>query len=182
MKKLLLLLTSIVGLCFASCCSDAASSTQDRSSKTSSAVQTQSSSIDISSQQTSSEIKTDSKEDSEMKLDIDVEGKHLTAALADSRAAQELAQKLKEGPIKVLLEEYGGFEKVGSLPWSLTKDDEQTDTEPCDIMLYQGDKMTIFYGTNSWSYTRLGRLENITQEELKSILGEGDVKVTLSLK
>ena len=121
-------------------------------------------------------------EKSESELLISVNGHELTASFADSTAAAELAEKLKAEPVTVSLNEYGGFEKVGRLPWALTKTDEKIDTEPCDIMLYQGDQMTIFYNSNSWSYTKLGHIGNITEEELKSILGEGDVTVTLALK
>ena len=121
-------------------------------------------------------------EKAEAKLLISVNGRELTASLADTTAAKEFAEKLKDEPVTVTLSEYGGFEKVGDLPWPLTKSDEDTETEPGDIMLYQGDKMTIFYNSNSWSYTKLGHIENTTQEELKTVLGEGDVTVTLSLK
>ena len=125
---------------------------------------------------------SDVREVSQMEITIDVNGNKLTAALADSTAAKELAEKLKAGSVTVTLNEYGGFEKVGDLPWSLTKSDKQVSTEPGDIMLYQGDQMTIFYNSNSWSYTKLGHIENTTQEELKTVFGEGDVTVTLSLK
>ena len=125
---------------------------------------------------------SDVTEVSQMEIIIDVNDNKLTAALADSTAAKELAEKLKAEPITVTLNEYGGFEKVGDLPWSLTKTDEQLSTEPGDIMLYQGNQMTIFYNSNSWSYTKLGSIENTTQEELKALFGEGDVTVTLSLK
>ncbi len=121
-------------------------------------------------------------EQSEVKLLISVNGQELTASFADSTAAKELAEKLKAEPITVTLNEYGGFEKVGKLPWSLTRTDASTETEPCDIMLYQGNQMTIFYSSNSWSYTKLGHIENTTQEELKALFGEGDITVTLSLK
>ena len=121
-------------------------------------------------------------EKSESELLISVNGHELTASFADSTAAAELAEKLKAEPVTVSLNEYGGFEKVGKLPWALTKTDEKIDTEPCDIMLYQGDQMTIFYNSNSWSYTKLGHIGNITKEELKDIFGDGDVSVTLSLK
>ncbi len=121
-------------------------------------------------------------EQSEVKLMISVNGQELTASFADSTAAKELAEKLKAEPITVTLNEYGGFEKVGKLPWSLTRTDASTETEPCDIMLYQGNQMTIFYNSNSWSYTKLGHIDNTTQEELKALFGEGDVTVTLSLK
>ena len=119
---------------------------------------------------------------SEMKLLISVNGQELTASLADSTAAKELAEKLKAEPVTVTLNEYGGFEKVGKLPWALTKSDTSIETEPCDIMLYQGDQMTIFYNSNSWSYTSLGHIENTAQDELKAILGEGNATVTLSVK
>ena len=125
---------------------------------------------------------SDVTEVSQMEIIIDVNDNKLTAALADSTAAKELAEKLKAEPITVTLNEYGGFEKVGKLPWSLTRTDASTETEPCDIMLYQGNQMTIFYNSNSWSYTKLGSIENTTQEELKALFGEGDVTVTLSLK
>ncbi len=125
---------------------------------------------------------SDVREVSQMEITIDVNGNKLTASLADSTAAKELAEKLKAGSVTVTLNEYGGFEKVGDLPWSLTKSDKQVSTEPGDIMLYQGDQMTIFYNSNSWSYTKLGSIENTTQEELESLFGEGDITVTLSLK
>ena len=125
---------------------------------------------------------SDVREVSQMEITIDVNGNKLTAALADSTAAKELAEKLKAGSVTVTLNEYGGFEKVGDLPWSLTKSDKQVSTEPGDIMLYQGDQMTIFYNSNSWSYTKLGSIENTTQEELESLFGEGDITVTLSVK
>lgn len=119
-------------------------------------------------------------EKSDNKLKISVNGTELTATLADSTAAKELAEKLKAEPVTVTLNEYGGFEKVGKLPWSLTKTDESIVTEAGDIMLYQGNQMTIFYNSNSWSYTKLGHIDNITGEELAKLFGEGNITVTLS--
>ena len=116
----------------------------------------------------------------DMKMKISVGGTELTASLADTAAAKELAEKLKEGPVTVTLNEYGGFEKVGKLPWTLTRSDESTVTGAGDIMLYQGNQMTIFYNSNSWSYTKLGHIDNKTQEELTELFGEGDITVTLS--
>ena len=97
-----------------------------------------------------------------MKLKISVNDTDLTATLADSTAAKEFAEKLKAEPVTVTLNEYGGFEKVGKLPWPLTRTDESIVTEAGDIMLYQGNQMTIFYNSNSWSYTKLGHIDNIT--------------------
>ncbi|MCR5600801.1 MAG: hypothetical protein K6G33_08710 [Ruminococcus sp.] len=116
----------------------------------------------------------------DMKLKISVNGTELTASLADSAAAKELAEKLKAEPVTVTLNEYGGFEKVGKLPWALTKSDERIVTEAGDIMLYQGNQMTIFYNSNTWSYTKLGHIDNITGEQLSELFGKGNITVTLS--
>ena len=102
----------------------------------------------------------DSKEINEAQLKIEVNGHTLTAKLADNTAAQKLAEMLKEAPLTLELNEYGSFEKVGALPHSLPTDDRRITTEPGDIMLYQGDKITIYYATNTWSFTPLGKIEN----------------------
>ena len=78
------------------------------------------------------------------------------------------------------MSDYGSFEKVGDLPQSLPRNDETITTVPGDIILYQGSKITIYYDENTWDFTKLGHIDNITQEELKAILGGGDVTVTLS--
>ena len=127
-----------------------------------------------------SESYHDTTEDEDMKMKISVNGTELTATLAETAAAKELAEKLKAEPVTVTLDEYGGFEKVGELPWRLTQTDESTVTEAGDIMLYQGDQMTIFYDSNSWSYTRLGSIDDITGEELADLFGDGSITVTLS--
>ena len=117
----------------------------------------------------------------ETKIQISVNGQTLTAVPADTEAAAALAEKLRTEPLTLKLNEYGGFEKVGKLPWALPRSDSQISAQAGDILLYQGNQMTIFYGENAWSYTRLARLENITQAELAALFGSGDVTVTLSL-
>lgn len=112
------------------------------------------------------------------KMNIEVNGYTLTATLADNVSAQAFFDLLKDEPIVLELSEYGSFEKVGTLPQRLPKDDERITTEPGDIMLYQGNQITIFYGSNTWAYTRLGRINNVTQAELKEILGTGNVTIT----
>ncbi|MBQ3302664.1 MAG: hypothetical protein IJH04_11080 [Eggerthellaceae bacterium] len=102
-------------------------------------------------------------------------------ALADSEAAFALARELQEGPISVDLHSYGGFEKVGPLPMPLPASDRQVTTEPGDVMLYQGNQITIFHGSNSWAYTPLGHIEGATAESLLAALGDGDVTVELAL-
>ena len=117
-----------------------------------------------------------------MKLDIETNETHLTAELADNSSAQALVELLKQGDISINMHDYANFEKVGSLPESLPRNDEQISTDYGDIILYQGNQFSIYYDKNSWNFTKLGHISNMTQEELKAILGEGDVTVTLSLK
>ncbi|MBQ3705118.1 MAG: hypothetical protein II888_01570 [Clostridia bacterium] len=82
-------------------------------------------------------------------------------------------------PLTVEMSMYGGFEQVGPIGQELVSNDAQMKTEPGDIVLYAGDQIVIFYGSNSWSYTRLGHVE-LTQEEMTELLGHGDVAITLS--
>ena len=119
-------------------------------------------------------------EKSDNKLKISVNGTELTATLEDNSSAQALTELLKQGNITVDMSDYGNFEKVGNLPQSLPKNDENITTVPGDIILYQGNKITIYYAENTWDFTKLGHIDNITQEELKEILGDDDVTVTLS--
>ena len=95
--------------------------------------------------------------------------------LENNSAAQELIKELEKGNITVNATEYGGFEKVGELGFSLPTSDENINTEPGDIVLYQGDKVSLFYGSHSWSYTKLGKIDNISSNELKEVLGQGNV-------
>ena len=136
--------------------------------------------IDFSASEETPRSAVVSKGTEDMKLKISVNGTELTATLANSTAAKELAEKLKAEPVTLTLNEYGDFEKVGDLPWPLTQADESTVTEAGDIMLYQGDKITIFYNSNSWSYTRLGHIDSISGKELEKLFGEGNITVTLS--
>ena len=119
-------------------------------------------------------------EKSDNKLKISVNGTELTATLEDNSSAQALTELLKQGNITVDMNDYGNFEKVGDLPQSLPKNDEKITTVPGDIILYQGNKITIYYAENTWDFTKLGHINNITQEELKAILGDGNITVTLS--
>lgn len=96
-------------------------------------------------------------------------------------SAKALAKKLAKSPLTISMQDYGGFEKVGDFGFDLVTNDKQITTEPGGLVLYERDQLVIFYGKNSWSYTRLGKIQNATAKELKAALGNGDVTVTLSL-
>ena len=102
--------------------------------------------------------------------------------LDNNSATQELVKTLKKENITVNATEYGGFEKVGELGFSLPTNDENIATNPGDIVLYQGDKISLFYGSHSWSYTKIGKIDNIDSNKLKEVLGSGNVTLVFSLK
>lgn len=110
---------------------------------------------------------------------LTVEGVTFPATFADNQGAEALADLLTDGPLTLSLEDYGGFEKVGSLGQSLPTSNTHISTQSGDIVLYQGNQIVLFYGSNSWSYTRLGQVTDLTGWQ--EALGHGDVTVTLSL-
>ena len=102
--------------------------------------------------------------------------------LEDNSASKDFIKELKKGNVTVNASEYGGFEKVGNLGFLLPTSDEKVDTTPGDIVLYQGDKISLFYGSHSWSYTKFGRLVNVDSDKLKEVLGSDNVTLEFSLK
>ena len=94
----------------------------------------------------------------------------------EENASVEALKKLCPATIQMSM--YGGFEQVGSIGQSIVRNDKQTKTSYGDIVLYSGDQIVIFYGSNSWSYTRLGHID-LTQQEMKDLLGGGDVSIML---
>ena len=112
---------------------------------------------------------------------IKVNNQILDVELEDNSATKELKEKLKNGDIVIEAHEYGGFEKVGILGFSLPREDINVTTTAGDIVLYQGNQISIFYNSNSWSYTKLGKIQNTSANELKNILGNEDVKITFTL-
>ena len=129
---------------------------------------------------TSEKNSENDKEIQEM-LKIEVNGHTLLADFENNSSAEALKEKLKNGSIEIEMSDYGSFEKVGDLPFSLPRNDENITTEAGDVILYQGNKLTIYYDTNSWSFTRIAKIRN-ANTDLKKILGSGDVTVRLSLE
>lgn len=113
------------------------------------------------------------------KITLTFNGQSYTATLADNPSAEAFAALLKEGPLAVSTHDYGNFEKVGSLGTELPRTDEQITTVPGDIILYQGNQITVYYAQNTWSFTRLGKIDDPTG--LREALGSGDVEITFAL-
>ena len=119
--------------------------------------------------------------DTKPKLQIEVNGEVLYAVFENNSSADAFIELLKQGSVTVAMHDYGNFEKVGDLGHTLPRNDTEITTEPGDVILYQGNQITIYYDVNTWSFTRLAKIENITQTELKEFLGDGNVSVTFSL-
>ena len=121
----------------------------------------------------------DEKEQIVMKMNVQIGDRTFTATLEDNQAVAELVEMMEEGPVTITLDDYGGFEKVGSLGRSLTTSNSQTTTTAGDIVLYNGNNIVMFYGSNSWSYTRLGRIDDLTG--WADALGPGSVTAVFTL-
>lgn len=114
------------------------------------------------------------------KMTLQIGNNTFTATLENNDAVDVLVDMMREEPVVIQMSDYSGFEKVGSLGTSLPASNKQTTTQSGDIVLYNGNQIVIFYGSNSWSYTRLGRIDDLSGWE--DALGSGDVTVTFSLE
>lgn len=133
----------------------------------------------VISEQESSQSQDNSSSQEEPMLKITVGDQELLATFADNSSAEAFRDLLAQGPVTISMDDYGGFEKVGSLGTTLTRNDTRITTQPGDVILYQGNQITIYYGTNTWNYTRLAKINDST--DLQAKLGTGTVQVTFSL-
>lgn len=118
--------------------------------------------------------------ESEQLLVIETGGRVFYADFEDNSSAEALKENLRGGSITLSMRDYGGFEKVGDLPFSLVTNDEEITTSAGDVILYQGSQLTIYYDVNTWNFTRVAKIRG-ADSSLKEQLGEGDINVTLSL-
>lgn len=121
----------------------------------------------------------ESEENSVSKMKVQVGNQTFTATLEDNAAAEAFLEMMKEAPVVIQMSDYSGFEKVGSLGTNLPSSNSQTTTHEGDIVLYNSNQIVIFYGSNTWSYTRLGKIDDLTG--WKEALGNGDVTVTFTV-
>ena len=117
------------------------------------------------------------------KMYITIGGQTQSVTLVENAATRALVEKLKQGTVTVMLNSSGGFEIWGALGFSLPTSNQQTTALPGDVILYNGSNICLFYGSNSWSYTRLGKIDGLSESELRTFLraGESNISVTLSV-
>ena len=113
-------------------------------------------------------------------LYLSVGDKRLSVEWEDNESVDALKDLVGYG-MNINMSMYGGFEQVGSIGTSLPRNDSQMTTSPGDIVLYSGNQIVIFYGSNSWAYTRLGKITGLNEKELEDTFGNGDVTICLSV-
>ena len=116
----------------------------------------------------------------EKTMKMEISGKAVSVEWEENASVQALKELCRSEPLEIQMSMYGGFEQVGSIGQSIERDDTQTTTAPGDIVLYSGDQIVVFYGTNSWSYTRLGKITDCGGSTLKELLANGDVTIRIS--
>ncbi len=129
---------------------------------------------------TETDIQNNTEENEVTNMNVQVADVVFSATLEENEAVSALVEMMRESPVVIQMSDYSGFEKVGPLGTSLPANNSQTTTQAGDIVLYNGNQIVIFYGSNSWSYTRLGHIDDLTGWE--EALGSGDVTVTFSLE
>lgn len=110
-----------------------------------------------------------------------VNDEELPVTWEDNASVDALMELASKEPIVIDMSMYGGFEQVGSIGQDLPRDDRETAASAGDIVLYSGNQIVVFYGTNSWAYTRLGKIEGKTDEELAQLLGKNQVSLTIRI-
>ncbi len=158
----------VILLLFAACSSDAASSVKPTQPETQTPKSSASSTSKVG--------------EAPVKLKIHVNDTTFTATLEENSSAKAFAEFLAQGDMTLDMHDYGSFEKVADLPRSFPRNDKQIDTDAGDIILYQGNSITIYYDKNSWNFTRLARIDNVNKKRLQQILGNGNVKATFSVE
>lgn len=129
---------------------------------------------------TETDIQNNTEENEVTNMNVQVADVVFSATLEENEAVSALVKMMRESPVVIQMSDYSGFEKVGSLGIRLPASNSQTTTQAGDIVLYNGNQIVIFYGSNSWSYTRLGHIDDLTGWE--DALGSGDVTVIFSLE
>ena len=177
-------------LSISACSDEGKASNEDQNMKS---VTSQSENVDVESSENnlmSDSTVADSVEETASSDETEIGETTMTMTIGDTKVnvdweANSSVDALKElvssGPLSIDMSMYGGFEQVGSIGQSLPREDKQTTTAFGDIVLYSGNQLVVFYGSNSWAYTRLGHISDKTDAEIEALLSKGDVTITLSI-
>lgn len=169
MKKILFILTAIIMLFMVGCTSEPdMTESQEPQSQ-----------YDILSDEDISNHMTENNENTNLTFSVD--GTQLRVKWENNSSVSALKELAAGGNLTIKAHQYGGFEQVGSLPQRIESNDVHMTAEPGDIMLYSSNSVVVYYGTNTWSYTKLGHIENLSEAELQELLSGETVTLTFSL-
>ena len=168
---------------FAGCTasSDTPASEHTTSETVTNATEPPTSTIEPSASTDEQSVDSEFTEIKEMKIQITVDDRTMSATLSDNASAKAFYELLKESPVSIDMHDYGNFEKVGPLGTDIVRTDENITTTPGDIILYQGNQVTIYYDVNTWNFTLLGHVDGATGENMREFLGNGNVMVQFSI-
>lgn len=114
-------------------------------------------------------------------VNMEVNGETMQITLYENSSVQAFKELLGEGALTLEMKDYAHMEKFAHLGKRLPQNDQTITTRPGDLILSEGNLLVIYYAPNTWNFTRLGKVENMSEKELKRILGSGDIKATLTL-
>ena len=114
-------------------------------------------------------------------MNIEVSGRNIQVKLYNNSSAEAVEELLKKGPLTIPMKDYAHMEKFGSFGVQLPANDEHITTEAGDVILSEGNLLVIYYAPNTWTFTRLGKVQDLSASELKKVLGKGDITATLTL-
>ena len=117
----------------------------------------------------------------ERNMTLTINGQSVSVQWEDNESVEALKDHIKDKALTIQMSMYGGFEQVGSLGTSLPRNDVQINTQAGDIVLYSGNQIVVFYGSNSWAYTRLGHITDKNASEMTELLENGNVTIEISL-
>ena len=182
MKKVFLttiLILSLLTMMFAlGSCADPAENAETQTAESAEQTENQASESNKDTEEANTEVPQGDEEAIDMTLKINDE--IVQVKWENNESVKALMKMASENPVVVDMSMYGGFEQVGSLGTTLPSNDQNTKTKPGDIVLYTSDSIVVFYGNNSWAYTRLGHIENKSKSELQDMLGRGNVTLTIT--
>ena len=121
-------------------------------------------------------------EDESMPFQMKINDTAVAVDWEENESVEALAALCREEPLTIQMSMYGGFEQVGPIGASLPRSDKQTTTDAGDIVLYAGNQIVVFYGSNDWAYTRLGHISDQSAADMAALLGHGDVTLTLTVE
>ena len=158
-------------LSISACSDEGKASNEDQNMKS---VTSQSENVDVESSENKMEVR-------ETAMTMTIGDTKVNVDWEANSSVDALKELVSSGPLSIDMSMYGGFEQVGSIGQSLPREDKQTTTASGDIVLYSGNQLVVFYGSNSWAYTRLGHISDKTDAEIEALLSKGDVTITLSI-